>query len=141
MIQEDIFFRAAKGRLKLRILGPDVGELIAYQRPDQATAKTSAYEIFGTADLGQLRLTLSAALTAEGMVRKRRWLYRYGQARIHFDEVEGLGAFIEVKVVLREGQCPWEGYALAQSLMAHLGIGQEDLIDVAYIDLLRGIHP
>jgi hypothetical protein len=46
-----------------------------------------------------------------------------------------------VKVVLREGQCPWKGHAMTQSLMAHLGIGQEDLIDVAYVDLLRNIRP
>jgi hypothetical protein len=36
LIQEDIFSRAAQGRLKLRILGPGEGELIAYLRPDQA---------------------------------------------------------------------------------------------------------
>ncbi len=137
LVQEDVFFRAAQGRLKLRILGPDLGELIAYERPDRAAAKLSAYEIFATSDPERLRTTLSVALVPEGVVRKRRWLYLCGQARIHFDEVEGLGPFIEVEVVLREGQPLTEGHEVAQSLTASLGIGQEDLIDVAYVDLLR----
>lgn len=139
VIQEDVFFRAAQGRLKLRLLGPERGELIAYQRPDRATIKTSAYEIFCTDDPGRLRATLSAALITEGVVRKRRHLYLCGQARIHFDEVEGLGRFIELEVVLKAGQPPAECHAIAQNLMAQLGIGEEDLIGVAYLDLLYGV--
>jgi adenylate cyclase class IV len=139
-VQEDVFFRAAQGRLKLRLLGPERGELIAYLRPNQAAVKASTYEIFCTADPERLRITLSTALITEGTVRKRRCLFLCGQARIHFDEVEGLGRFIELEVVLRKGQPPAEGHAIAQSLMAHLAIGEEDLIGVAYVDLLQATH-
>lgn len=45
LLQEDVFFRVPQGRLKLRILGPDRGELIAYSRPDRPSIKQSCYEI------------------------------------------------------------------------------------------------
>jgi hypothetical protein len=37
LLQEDVFFRVPQGRLKLRIIGPDRGELIAYSRSDRPT--------------------------------------------------------------------------------------------------------
>jgi adenylate cyclase class IV len=56
---------------------------------------------------------------------------------MHFDEVEGLGEFIELEFVLEEDQPPTEGYAIVQQLLIDLGIREEDLIDVAYADLLN----
>ena len=37
-----------------------------------------------------------------GRVRKTRWLLMCGATRIHLDEVEGLGAFLELEVVLED---------------------------------------
>jgi adenylate cyclase class IV len=87
LVQEDVFFRAAQGRLKLRRLGPERGELIAYQWPSQTAIITSTYEIFCTNEPDRLRFTLSVALITGGMVRKRRYVYLCGQTRIRFDEV------------------------------------------------------
>jgi predicted adenylyl cyclase CyaB len=137
LIQEDVFFRAAEGRLKLRILGAEKGELIAYSRPDHASIKQSTYEIYGTTHPERLLATLFSALPIEGTVRKRRYLYLWGQTRIHLDEVEGLGQFIELEVVLTKDQAPSEGHAIAKSLITKFEISEQDLIDVAYVDLLR----
>ena len=52
------------------------------------------------------------------------------------DLVEGLGSFLEIEVVLRPGQDPSEGHAIAHELMAALGIAEEDLVSCAYADLL-----
>jgi adenylate cyclase class IV len=60
---------------------------------------------------------------------------------MHFDEVEGLGEFIELEFVLEQDQPPTEGYAIVQHLMIDLGIREEDLIDVAYADLLNETRP
>ena len=136
--QEDIFFASPGGRLKLRILGSGHGELIHYHRDDIAGPKTSQYTIAPTTDPGALRAILSSVLGVLGVVRKRRWLYRLGQTRVHLDRVEGLGEFVELEVVLRPDQAEGVGMALAQGLMARLGIAEGQLVDVAYIDLMGG---
>lgn len=38
------------------------------------------------------------ALGLKGEVRKQRWLYLVGQTRIHVDQVEGLGSYMELEV-------------------------------------------
>lgn len=80
--------------------------------------------------------TLSAALGVIGTVRKHRVLYLSGQTRIHLDDVEGLGDFLELEVVLDDGQSTAEAERIANDLMAQLGITGDDLVAVAYIDLL-----
>ena len=80
---------------------------------------------------------LSRSLGVSGTVRKRRILYISKQTRIHLDQVEGLGEFAELEVVLRDGQSASEGREIARELMEKLGIRDEDLIDRSYIDLLE----
>jgi predicted adenylyl cyclase CyaB len=71
------------------------------------------------------------------VVRKKRWLYRVGQTRIHLDEVEGLGTFLELEVMLRPDESEGDGRATAATLMARLGIRESDLVPGAYMDLLE----
>ena len=135
--QEDTFFPAIHGRLKLRILGPDHGELIHYERADGHGPRPSLYRIAVTREPQALLETLTAALGTSGVVRKHRRLVMIGQTRVHLDEVERLGSFIELEVVLRRDQSRDEGMAIAQHFMRQLDIRQEDLVDCAYIDLLQ----
>ena len=135
--QDDAFFRCPEGRLKLRTIRQDAAEsavLISYRRPDAAGPKTSVYRTAPVADPAALRAVLAAACGADGVVRKRRLLFLHGPARIHFDEVEGLGRFIELEVGLQEGQTEADGAAAVQDLMRRLGIGPEDLVSGAYAD-------
>jgi predicted adenylyl cyclase CyaB len=134
--QHDTFFPAPRGRLKLRQLSPGSGELIFYSRPDVAGARQSDYLIAQTGSPADLRAVLTAALGVKGAVTKTRRLLRVGQTRIHLDEVAGLGAFVELEVVLREGQTPEEGRRVARQLMTALGIDESDLVAGAYADLL-----
>ena len=135
--QEDIFFAIAHGRLKLRILARDHGQLIYYTRPDTAGPKRSEYRIYETSKPEEMKSLLLNALGVRGIVRKTRYLYLVGQTRIHMDEVEALGTFAELEVVLRPGQQDREGLAIAENLLAKLGIPQDDWIEGAYIDLLE----
>jgi len=135
--QRDTFFVVPRGRLKLRVLAPDACELISYERPDRAQAKLSEYSIVRSSDPEALLKVLSAALTIRGVVVKRRFLYRIGCTRVHLDEVDGLGTYIELEVVLDEGQSSEEGAAMAERLMRELGIEHADQVAGAYIDLLE----
>jgi predicted adenylyl cyclase CyaB len=135
--QEDTFFHTPRGRLKLRQLRPDLAQLVYYERPDQEGPKRSNYYLFETRDPAGLKTVLSLALGVRGVVRKRRYLYLAGQTRIHLDVVEDLGPFMELEVVLREGQSDAEGLTIAEDLMNRLGVRKEDLLEGAYMDLLE----
>ena len=135
--QEDIFFNVEQGRLKLRILAPDRSQLIYYTRPDQEGPKRSDYHISHSADPGNLKRVLELAYGVRGVVRKTRYLYLIGQTRVHLDDVEGLGPFLELEVVLQEGQDDADGQRIAEELMSALGLARGDLIDGAYMDLLE----
>jgi len=125
------------GRLKLRVLAANRAQLIFYSRPDQSGPKRSDYHIHETADPAGLKNVLALALGVRGVVRKTRYLYLAGETRIHLDDVEGLGQFMELEVVLRPDQTDAEGQAIAADLMSKLGVAETDLLDGAYMDLLE----
>ncbi len=135
-VQEDVFFNTPTGRLKLRLFSPEQGELIAYTRPDTSGPKLSQYLISPTSEPDSLRAALAASLGIIGAVRKRRVVYLVGQTRVHLDEVENLGSFLELEVVLSPEQTTQEGEKVAQTLMQALGVEAHDLVPCAYIDLL-----
>jgi predicted adenylyl cyclase CyaB len=135
--QEDTFYYTPRGRLKLRQLGVDYGQLVYYLRGDSHGPKHSEYSIFETDQPEQLQAILAAAYGVRGVVSKVRSLYLVGQTRIHLDEVQGLGQFMELEVVMQPEQSDAQGERIAQELMERLGILPGDLIDVAYIDLLE----
>lgn len=137
LTQDDTFFACARGRLKLRELAADHGELIFYERPDTTGPKLSDYVIAPTDSPAAMREVLSRAFGVCGRVRKTRRLYLAGNTRIHLDEVEGLGAFLELEVVLASEQAAAAGEAVAADLLAALGVSPTDLIQGAYLDLLR----
>lgn len=137
VIQTDTFFPSARGRLKLRRLDDGPAELIFYERPDQPGPVESAYDLFPVADPDALLRLLQPALGIRGVVAKRREVYWIGQTRVHLDEVEGLGSFVELEVVLKAGQPTAEGERAARALLETLGIEESALIADAYIDLLE----
>jgi adenylate cyclase class IV len=142
--QEDIFFNAPNGRLKLRIFGVNTelkdskekSQLIFYARSDTSGPKCSSYSIYRSDDPAMLKETLSLAYGIKGIVKKRRLLYLSGQTRIHLDEVETLGTFMELEVVLQPDQSLEEGTTIARDLMVQLGVKAEDCLEGAYMDLL-----
>jgi predicted adenylyl cyclase CyaB len=141
LLQEDTFFHSPRGRLKLRVLRPDHGELIYYEREDAAGPKRSEYFIAATDNPASLKAVLTRCLGVRGIVRKRRSLYWVGNSRVHLDEVEGLGPFLELEVMLAAGQSEEQGQKTARELMTSLGIQDADLVEGAYIDLLGGSAP
>ncbi len=113
------------------------GDLIHYERSNAAGPKAYIYLktlIDGPDDVEQV---LTAALGTRGVVHKQRRLFRIGTTRLHPDEVEGLGSFLELEVVLDRGQTSSEGEATTLALMEKIGIADEDLVEAAYSDLLE----
>ncbi len=85
----------------------------------------------------RLDSALSGALGERGRVIKTRRLFMVGRTRIHLDDVEGLGCFMELEVVLDDGEDPAAGDAEAARLMTRLDVRPDDLVEGAYIDLLE----
>ncbi|KAI4462509.1 hypothetical protein MML48_4g00002579 [Holotrichia oblita] len=136
--QNDTFYVSSKGRLKLRRFENGDAELIFYDRPDTEGPKLSSYEKSSiTSDsVSSLDAVLSQALGVNGIVKKTRHLFLVGQTRVHIDQVENLGDFMELEVVLNEDQSVEEGQEIAMSLMKSLGIEESDLLSGAYKDLM-----
>jgi predicted adenylyl cyclase CyaB len=136
IVQEDVFFHCGNGRLKLRLFADGSGELIFYRRPDQAGPKQSFYVRSPTPSPGSLCEALTLAYGEVGRVKKQRTLFLVGRTRVHLDRVEGLGDFLELEVVLRDEEDADVGVREAHELMRQLGIGEDQLIEDAYVDLL-----
>ncbi len=134
--QDDTFFRCDNGRLKLRSFSATEGELIFYRRADAAGPKESFYVIARSHEPDVLREALTLAYGQAGRVRKQRTLFLIGRTRVHLDRVDGLGEFLELEVVLRDGEPVSAGRHEAQALMARLGVTDSQLITGAYVDLL-----
>jgi adenylate cyclase class IV len=60
-----------------------------------------------------------------------------GPTRVHLDEVEGLGCFMELEVQMKDGQSDAQGQAIAEDLMRRLDVRPENLIEGAYMDMLE----
>ena len=134
--QEDTFFRTRRGRLKLRRLSDKRGELIYYERPDDSGPAESRYMLLPTTEPDALKRALGKALGVRGVVRKRREVLIVNRTRVHLDEVDGLGDYIELEAVLEAGETRERGERRVGELMAEMGIVDGDLVDRAYIDLL-----
>jgi predicted adenylyl cyclase CyaB len=134
LIQTDTYFHAPHGRLKLREIAGCPSQLIAYDRPEDQAQRMSAFRITEVTDPEGLKAVLTDALGLRGVVSKRRRLYLWQDCRIHLDEVEGLGSFLEFEVLSEGDSCSdWDRM---EALMTTFGLTDADAIRASYSDLL-----
>jgi homotetrameric cytidine deaminase len=140
--QRDTYFSKARGRLKLREQetggSPLWDELIEYSRADSTDARTSTYRRVPVADAAPLLEALDSAYGTLGTVTKRRRVLLWDGVRIHLDEVEGLGSFIELEAVAEVGSDLSAEHEKVERLRAELGIEDDNLIATSYSDLILG---
>jgi predicted adenylyl cyclase CyaB len=134
--QCDTYFHCPSGRLKLREIQDSAPHLIFYDRGDSHQARLSHYELVPVVDADLLKQALAAALGIRCIVQKRRQIYLYRNVRIHLDEVQGLGAFLEFEAVLGPDDSLEEAQALLEDLRGPFGIGPSATVDTSYGDLM-----
>ena len=138
--QVDTYFHVPIGRLKLResVSGSAAPEatLIAYCRPDRADVRASDYHLVPVPDAAGLKSALSAALGVRGVVRKRREVLMRHNVRIHLDEVDGLGDFLELEAVISDEADEALSRSRLDALCRLLGLAPGDWIAGSYADLL-----
>ncbi|KAI6182966.1 CYTH domain-containing protein [Aphelenchoides bicaudatus] len=137
--QHDTFFTSKVGRLKLREFpgdGKKKTELIYYNRPDSTGPKISDYVKVELDEAKSMRNLLTITNGVVGNVKKTRYLYLHGQTRIHVDDVEGLGTYMELEVCLTDDQTLEDGTKIAHDIMDKLHISKDQLVEGAYMDAI-----
>ena len=134
--QTDTYFEVPNGRLKLRE-GNIENNLIAYNRKNEAGPKQSNFSLAAIADPAALKSVLQQALPLKVVVRKRREIYYIDNVKFHIDEVDGLGAFVEIEAGNKIVDLPVEKLrAQCDYYIDKFRIAQSDLIDRSYSDML-----
>ena len=132
--QTDTYFHCRQGRLKLREIRGRNSQLVSYARPDQQGPKASDYQLVAVPDAESLKAALASVLGVRGVVRKRREIFLYHNVRIHLDQVDGLGTFLEFEAVLTDGMDDAAGHAQLRELSARFAIRPDDLLPGSYGD-------
>lgn len=135
--QTDTFFVVPKGRLKVRAFSDGSGEVIAYDRPNGHGPKESIYQRVTCENAQALSQALGSVLAVRGIVTKHREVFHVGRTRVHLDQVNGLGCFVELEVVLAPGEAVAQGRREAHTLLRSLEIPDVALVSESYIDLME----
>ena len=132
--QVDTYYDIPNGRLKLREINSQKGELIYYSRPNRLGGRYSRYLILPVKDIPAVKRSMSLMLKRTIEVRKTRRLFLYKDARIHLDSVRGLGRFIEFEVLVTRGRP--QAARLLRFLRTIFMIRPQEIIGFSYSDLL-----
>jgi homotetrameric cytidine deaminase len=134
--QRDTYFGASRARVKLREQTPGDDELIAYRRPDDDQARVSEYLRVAVPDAAALKEALDAAYGTRVVVAKRRRLLLWEGVRIHLDEVDGLGTYMELEALAPSDDDVDPARAKVARLRDELQIEDANLVSGSYSDLL-----
>jgi predicted adenylyl cyclase CyaB len=134
--QIDTYFNCEHGRLKLRVIDDGKAELIWYDRCDEAISRASDYRVVPVSNANELREALNAAIGIRVEVRKRRRVLLWHNVRIHLDEVEGLGSFVEFEAVMDDGSDEATAHARLAELCRLLSIAPVDYLKDSYENLM-----
>jgi adenylate cyclase class IV len=138
--QRDTYFKVAHGGLKLREEQPGHPHLIQFERANEPQQRESRYRIIEVSDGAALCTALSTAIGIRGVVVKCRRLLLWQSVRIHLDEVEQLGKFIELEAVAPPESDLTHEHRLIAELRDALGITDKRLVSVGYAEQLLQTH-
>ena len=134
--QIDTYFNTSVGRLKLRE-GNIENALIHYERDNNPRSKASNVLLYQHQPDSTLKDILIKTLGIKTVVDKRRRIYFIGNVKFHFDTVAGLGTFLEVEAIDKDGTI---GKEKLQSQCDHyarfFNIQPEEFIAISYSDMI-----
>lgn len=137
--QCDTYFVVPKGRLKLRETNDSNAELIFYLREEATIQRESFFDIYPIIHPSKLKTILTSSLGIKAIVNKRRLLFLFNDTRIHIDEVDGLGNFIEFEVPIMSDST--EAKSEMNYLIGQFGVHETDYIKCSYVDLTKKTNP
>jgi adenylate cyclase class 2 len=134
--QRDTYFQVANGGLKLREERPGPPHLIQFQRANEPQQRESRYRIIEVDDGAVLSAALADAIGIRVLVAKRRRLFLWRDVRIHLDDVEQLGRFIELEAAAPSDSDLAHEHDLVVELRDAFDITDERLIAIGYAEQL-----
>lgn len=112
-----------------------LGELIWYERSDSQEPKPSHY-IRCQTDSSIIEVMRNLFPSAKiATVKKNRQAIVSGNVRIHLDDVQDLGHFVEIEVILQPNQSLSDGILQVNQLLAFLGILESNQTRVSGAEL------
>jgi len=134
--QIDAYFKVNSGRLKLRE-GKIENSLVYYQRENKKGPKQSNVILFKLSPKSSLKEILIKALGILVIVDKQREIYFIDNVKFHIDNVKGLGTFVEIEAIDKNGTIGKDKLLKQCQFFLNLfKIPQKDLISVSYSDML-----
>jgi len=134
--QVDTYLNVQHGRLKLRE-GNIENHLIHYFRGNQAGPKKSEVLLYKSTPDSSLKSILTNSIGALTVVDKKREIHFIDNVKFHVDVVKGLGNFVEIEAIDKDGSIPEEKLLeQCQFYIQLFGIKDEDLLENSYSDML-----
>lgn len=142
--QRDTYFAVPSGRLKLREIDGGAArraELIGYSRPNLDGARWSEYyrAELDPEQIAPLVEMMRKTIGVRIMVEKRREVVMHRRTRIHLDDVEGLGHFVELETVVGESDDDAGAADELNEVAEALGLSRYAAIGSSYSDLLAAV--
>ena len=140
--QTDTYFLTKKGLLKYREISSsdknmDQSYLIPYIRDLITGPKKSSYTFLESKDPELAKELLMKILGVDVIVEKTREIFFYENVRIHLDNVNFLGHFIEFEAIYENENERIFQEKKVHYLMSLFNVNNDDLIVGSYHDLLK----
>ena len=132
--QVDTYFNVTYGRLKLREINNHYAELICYKRIEDTNQRVSDFEIYPSHDSPRLKRILEQSIGLQAIVAKKRSLFIYNTTRIHIDEVERSGSFLELETPF--GLSEDAAKKATEYLIRKFEVRENDYVLHSYLDLI-----
>jgi predicted adenylyl cyclase CyaB len=136
-VQTDRYYELDGGRrVKLRTRASGAAELIHYDRPETAGVRVSDYEVTPVRDVAA-RACLVPKDEPVAVVRKRREVLLLENVRIHLDDVDGLGTFLELEAVVDAEHDDATCRRQVAELLGALELAAAEPLRASYGELIR----
>lgn len=132
--QVDTYYKLADGRLKRRQTEGLPTEYIFYERPNTTRARVSRFTIYSESEAFHRFGTLS--MDPWVVVSKARDVYMLGSVRIHLDQVDRLGVFMEFEALVTPDHNMGRGYRAIEELRRDFAAVIGEPVSVSYSDLM-----
>ena len=134
--QIDTYFKVGSGRLKLRE-GNIENHLIHYERENKSGPKRSSVLLYKYSPDQNLKEILTNSLGILTVVDKKREIYFIDNVKFHLDSVVGLGTFVEIEAIDKDGSIGNEKLLEQCNYCLNLlNVSKDDLLENSYSDLM-----